>query len=132
MKKQVTGGTDFRAHLCERLLNEECKVFRVGNYFTRRTVGSLLSAPTFEAMRHDVTFPASPIYDQHDVMPTTKTSLISAFSMPRLPYISREQQLLHWSPNVGIQEGLSRTISYFDILLSSPSAANKLVWKAVR
>jgi hypothetical protein len=30
---------------------------------------------------------------------------------------------------VQLEEGLSRTIRYFDSLLSSPSEAKKIVWK---
>jgi UDP-glucuronate decarboxylase len=47
----------------------------------------------------------------------------------RCPDITRAKQLLHWSPKVGLEEGLTRTITYFDKLLSSPSEVRKLVWK---
>jgi UDP-glucuronate decarboxylase len=33
---------------------------------------------------------------------------------------------------VQLKDGLSRTIAYFDDLLSSPSEARKLVWRAAR
>ena len=48
----------------------------------------------------------------------------------RCPDITRAKELLHWSPKVQLEEGLGRTITYFDSLLSSPSEAKKLVWKA--
>jgi UDP-glucuronate decarboxylase len=48
----------------------------------------------------------------------------------RCPDITRAKQLLNWSPMVELQEGLTRTITYFDNLLSSPTEAEKLVWKA--
>ena len=47
----------------------------------------------------------------------------------RCPDITRAKQILHWLPAVQIKEGLSRTIRYFDSLLSSPNEAKKIVWK---
>jgi len=48
----------------------------------------------------------------------------------RRPDITRAEQLLQWSPKVRLEDGLNRTIAYFDRLLSSPSGAKKLVWRA--
>jgi UDP-glucuronate decarboxylase len=48
----------------------------------------------------------------------------------RCPDITRAKELLHWMPKVQLKDGLSRTIAYFDGLLSSPSEARKLVWRA--
>lgn len=36
----------------------------------------------------------------------------------RCPDIGKARELLHWSPKVDLEEGLSRTIAYFDKLLS--------------
>jgi UDP-glucuronate decarboxylase len=47
----------------------------------------------------------------------------------RRPDISRARQLLHWSPKIGLEEGLNRTISYFDALLASSRDADRFVWK---
>jgi UDP-glucuronate decarboxylase len=47
----------------------------------------------------------------------------------RRPDISRARELLHWAPTVTIEDGLSRTIAYFDNLLANPTEVNKLVWK---
>jgi UDP-glucuronate decarboxylase len=47
----------------------------------------------------------------------------------RQPDISRARQLLHWTPKVTLEEGLNKTIVYFDALLSNPREADKLVWK---
>jgi UDP-glucuronate decarboxylase len=47
----------------------------------------------------------------------------------RCPDITRAEQFLHWSPKVPLKEGLSRTIRYFDSLLSSPNEARRLIWK---
>ncbi|PAY05968.1 MULTISPECIES: UDP-glucuronic acid decarboxylase family protein [Bradyrhizobium] len=47
----------------------------------------------------------------------------------RRPDISRARELLHWAPVVSVTEGLSKTIDYFDKLLSDPREADKLVWK---
>ncbi|MCA6122021.1 SDR family oxidoreductase [Bradyrhizobium sp. WSM 1704] len=100
MKKRVlvTGGAGFLgSHLCARLLDQECQVLCVDNYFTgtRRNVEPLLNEPGFEVMRHDVTFPlyvevdeiynlacpASPVHYQHDPVQTTKTSVIGTINM---------------------------------------------------
>jgi len=48
----------------------------------------------------------------------------------RCPDIARARELLHWEPKVQLMEGLSRTITYFDGLLSNPNEAKKLVWRA--
>jgi UDP-glucuronate decarboxylase len=94
----VTGGAGFLgSHLCERLLAEGHDVLCVDNYFTGRkeNIAHLLSAPNFEAMRHDVTHPlyvevdeiynlacpASPVHYQFDPVQTTKTSVIGAINM---------------------------------------------------
>jgi UDP-glucuronate decarboxylase len=100
MKKRVlvTGGAGFLgSHLCARLLEQECQVLCVDNYFTgtRRNIEPMLGEPAFEIMRHDVTFPlyvevdeiynlacpASPIHYQQDPVQTTKTSVIGAINM---------------------------------------------------
>jgi UDP-glucuronate decarboxylase len=47
----------------------------------------------------------------------------------RRPDISRARELLHWTPKVAVEEGLNRTIAYFDNLLTNPREADKLVWK---
>ena len=100
MKKRVlvTGGAGFLgSHLCARLLEQECQVLCVDNYFTgtRRNIEPLLGEPAFEAIRHDVTFPlyvevdeiynlacpASPIHYQYDPVQTTKTSVHGAINV---------------------------------------------------
>jgi UDP-glucuronate decarboxylase len=48
----------------------------------------------------------------------------------RRPDITRAQELLRWSPRVDIEEGLSKTIAYFDALLSKPKEAERLFWRA--
>jgi UDP-glucuronate decarboxylase len=47
----------------------------------------------------------------------------------RRPDISRARQLLHWTPKVSLEEGLKKTISYFDALLANSREAEKLVWR---
>src|ERR1700688_4106536 len=100
MKKRVlvTGGAGFLgSHLCARLLEQECQVLCVDNYFTgtRRNIEPLLGDSAFEIMRHDVTFPlyvevdeiynlacpASPIHYQHDPVQTNKISVHGAINM---------------------------------------------------
>jgi UDP-glucuronate decarboxylase len=94
----VTGGAGFLgSHLCERLLDQGHEVLCVDNLFTgtRRNIAHLLDNPSFEFIRHDVTFPlyvevdeiynlacpASPIHYQHDPVQTTKTSVHGAINM---------------------------------------------------
>lgn len=48
----------------------------------------------------------------------------------RCPDITRAMELLRWSPEIPLKEGLSRTINYFDALLSSPAEEKKLLWRA--
>ena len=94
----VTGGAGFLgSHLCDRLLRDGHDVLCVDNFFTgsKRNVAHLLSNPSFELLRHDVTFPlfvevdrifnlacpASPVHYQHDPVQTTKTSVHGAINM---------------------------------------------------
>ncbi|HWX30709.1 MAG TPA: UDP-glucuronic acid decarboxylase family protein [Steroidobacteraceae bacterium] len=100
LKKRVlvTGGAGFLgSHLCERLLAEGCDVLCVDNFFTgtRHNVEHLLPNPSFELLRHDITFPlfvevdqiynlacpASPVHYQFDPVQTTKTSVVGAINM---------------------------------------------------
>ena len=94
----VTGGAGFLgSFLCERLIAEGAEVICLDNFFTgrRRNVAGLLHTPSFEVMRHDVTWPlyvevdeiynlacpASPIHYQFDPVQTTKTSVHGAINM---------------------------------------------------
>lgn len=94
----VTGGAGFLgSHLCEALLEHDCDVLCVDNFFTGRrgNIAHLLDNPHFEILRHDITFPlfvevdeiynlacpASPPHYQHDPVQTTKTSVIGAINM---------------------------------------------------
>ena len=94
----VTGGAGFLgSHLCRRLLNDGADVLCVDNFFTgpKENVIKLLDNPSFELMRHDVTFPlyievdeiynlacpASPIHYQFNPVQTTKTSVHGAINM---------------------------------------------------
>ena len=94
----VTGGAGFLgSHLCDRLLRDGHDVLCVDNFFTgsKSSVAHLRSHPSFELLRHDVTFPlyvevdriynlacpASPVHYQHDPVQTTKTSVHGAINM---------------------------------------------------
>jgi UDP-glucuronate decarboxylase len=100
LKKRVlvTGGAGFLgSHLCDRLIGEGHEVICVDNFFTgtKRNIEHLLGNPSFELLRHDVTFPlfvevdeiynlacpASPVHYQHDPVQTTKTSVHGAINM---------------------------------------------------
>ena len=94
----VTGGAGFLgSHLCDRLVAGGADVICVDNFFTgsKVNIAHLIGKPTFELMRHDVTFPlyvevdkiynlacpASPVHYQHDPVQTTKTSVHGAINM---------------------------------------------------
>jgi UDP-glucuronate decarboxylase len=94
----VTGGAGFLgSHLCAKLLTQGCDVLCVDNYFTgtRENLAPFFQEPSFEVIRHDITFPlyvevdqifnlaspASPIHYQHDPVQTTKTNVIGAINM---------------------------------------------------
>lgn len=94
----VTGGAGFLgSHLCDRLLSMGHDVMCVDNYFTgnKANIVHLLGNPSFELLRHDITFPlyvetseiynlacpASPIHYQFDPVQTTKTSVHGAINM---------------------------------------------------
>jgi UDP-glucuronate decarboxylase len=94
----VTGGSGFLgSHLCDRLVARGDDVVCADNLFTgrKRNIAHLLSAPNFEFLRHDITFPlyvevdqiynlacpASPIHYQYDPVQTTKTSVHGAINM---------------------------------------------------
>ena len=98
MRILVTGGAGFLgSHLCDRLIARGNDVLCVDNFFTgsKSNVAHLMSHPSFELMRHDVTFPlyvevdqifnlacpASPIHYQYDPVQTTKTSVYGAINM---------------------------------------------------
>jgi UDP-glucuronate decarboxylase len=88
----VTGGAGFiGSHLCDRLLATGHDVLCVDNFYssTKSNVAHLVGNPSFELLRHDVTFPlyvevddiyhlacpASPIHYQRDPVQTTKTAV---------------------------------------------------------
>ncbi|HEY3519363.1 MAG TPA: UDP-glucuronic acid decarboxylase family protein [Gammaproteobacteria bacterium] len=94
----VTGGAGFiGSHLCDRLVETGADVLCVDNFYTgrKRNIAHLLPHPSFELLRHDVTFPlyvevdeiynlacpASPVHYQHDPVQTTKTSVHGAINM---------------------------------------------------
>ena len=94
----VTGGAGFLgSHLCDRLIQDGADVLCLDNFFTgtKQNVRHLIEHPSFELMRHDITFPlyvevdriynlacpASPIHYQHDPVQTTKTSVHGAINM---------------------------------------------------
>lgn len=94
----VTGGAGFLgSHLCESLLAKGNDVLCLDNFFTgnKQNIAHLVGNPSFELVRHDVTFPlyievdeiynlacpASPVHYQHDPVQTLKTSVHGAINM---------------------------------------------------
>jgi UDP-glucuronate decarboxylase len=41
----------------------------------------------------------------------------------RKPDVSKAQELLNWRPSVPLEDGLAKTIAYFDTLLTAPTSA---------
>lgn len=98
MRFLVTGGAGFvGSHLSRRLLSEGHEVLVVDNFYTgsRANIVDLLSNPSFELVRHDITqpyyaeidaimnlaCPASPVHYQRHPVQTTKTSVIGTTNM---------------------------------------------------
>lgn len=98
MRILVTGGAGFLgSHLCDRFLAEGHEVICVDNFYssTKQNIQHLMNHPSFELVRHDVTFPlylevdqiynmacpASPVHYQSDPVQTTKTSVHGAINM---------------------------------------------------
>ena len=94
----ITGGAGFLgSHLCDLLLSRGSSVICVDNCYTgtKENIHHLHSNPSFEFVRHDITFPlyvevdeiynlacpASPIHYQFDPIQTTKTSVHGAINM---------------------------------------------------
>jgi UDP-glucuronate decarboxylase len=94
----VTGGAGFLgSHLCEQLIENDCEVLCVDNFYTgtKDNIKNLLQCQQFELLRHDITFPiylevdnifnlacpASPVHYQYDPVQTTKTSVHGAINM---------------------------------------------------
>jgi UDP-glucuronate decarboxylase len=94
----VTGGAGFLgSHLCERLIERGDDVLCVDNFHTgcKANVAHLIGRPSFDLIRHDITFPlyvevdrifnlacpASPIHYQRDPIQTTKTNVLGAINM---------------------------------------------------
>ena len=119
----VTGGAGFiGSHLCARLIEQGHQVLCVDNFFTgtRNNVAPLLDHPSFELIRHDVTFPlyievdeiynlacpASPIHYQFDPVQTTKTSVIGAVNMLglakrlRVPILQASTSEVYGDPSI--------------------------------
>ena len=102
MKKVlVTGGAGFiGSHLCERLVNDNCYVVCLDNFYTgsRDNIQHLLGCGNFEVVAHDVVSecdadvdeiynlacPASPVHYQADPIKTLKTSVFGACNMLEL------------------------------------------------
>jgi len=98
MKILVTGGGGFLgSHLIDRLLLLGHEVICLDNFYTgnKKNISKHLQNPSFELVRHDVTFPmyfeiegifnlacpASPIYYQNDPVQTLKTSVHGAINL---------------------------------------------------
>ena len=98
MKVLVTGAAGFLgSHLCDSLLKQGHEVIGVDNFFTgnKKNLNHLLGNPSFDLIRHDVTFPlyiecdailnfacpASPVHYQRNPVETLKTNVHGAINM---------------------------------------------------
>ena len=98
MRVLVTGGAGFLgSHLCDRLIEQDCEVLCVDNYFSgaKGNIQHLLSHRNFDLKRHDITFslyvevdqiyhlacPASPVHYQRDPVQTVKTNVHGAINV---------------------------------------------------
>lgn len=98
MRILVTGGAGFLgSHLTDRLIGAGHDVIVADNFFTgsKNNIKHLLGHPSFELLRHDVTFPlylevdaiynlaspASPIHYQRDPVQTIKTNILGAVNV---------------------------------------------------
>ena len=94
----VFGGAGFiGSFLCERLLETGAEVICVDNYFTgrRSNITGLVDNPSFDMVRHDITFPlyveadqiynlacpASPIHYQNDPVQTIKVNVTGSINV---------------------------------------------------
>ena len=115
----VIGGAGFLgSHLCDRFLAEGHEVICVDNFYssTKQNIQHMMGNPSFECIRHDVTFPlnlkvikkinprSSVVYSELPVNDPTQ----------RKPNISLAREKLNdWKPAIDIDEGLYKTIAYF-------------------
>lgn len=93
----ITGGAGFiGSHLCRRLLNENCRVICLDNFYTGRecNISELRANSLFSTVTHDVVLPysfyadeiynlacpASPPYYQRNPVETFKTSIFGALN----------------------------------------------------
>lgn len=98
MRILVTGAAGFvGSHLSRSLINQGHEVLALDNFYTgsRSNVADLLTNPSFEIIRHDITqpfyaevdavmnlaCPASPIHYQKHPVQTTKTSVLGTTNM---------------------------------------------------
>ena len=98
----VTGGAGFLgSHLCEKLLNDNHKVFCVDNFYSSNKINikNLIDHPNFKFLNRDVcqlkidfsidqiynlACPASPIHYQHDPVKTIQTNVLGSVNVLEL------------------------------------------------
>ena len=107
----MTGGFGFiGSHLVSRLLADGHEVLVVDNFYSgrRQNLADVLTDPSLELLRHDITFPlyvevdeiyhlacpASPVFYQRDPVQTTKTSVVGSINMLGLAKRTKARILL--------------------------------------
>jgi UDP-glucuronate decarboxylase len=126
MRILVTGGAGFvGSHLSRKLISEGHEIIAVDNFYTgsRSNVADLLTNPSFELIRHDITqpfyaevdavmnlaCPASPVHYQKHPVQTTKTSVIGTTNMLGLakrlnvPILQASTSEVYGDPNISPQ-----------------------------
>ncbi len=107
----VTGWAGFiGSFLCQRLVDAGSEVPCVDKVFTgrRRNVAHLRQEPSFELVRHDINRPLYVEVEQ------TYNLACPASPIERRPVVTKAEELLDWRPKIGLDEGLARTVEYFD------------------
>lgn len=139
MKKRiiVTGGAGFiGSHLCEKLLDEGNEVICVDNFFTgnKRNIIHLLNNSYYEVVRHDFTGPLNLGNPREFTILELAEKIINITGsnskiiykplteddpIQRQPNIDLAKKELHWEPIIQFEEGIKKTINYFERLLSN-------------
>ncbi|TVL95417.1 MAG: hypothetical protein CV087_24345 [Candidatus Brocadia sp. WS118] len=110
----VTGGAGFiGSYLCERLLEQGNEVLCLDNFFTGSKENIVHLAETV------IRLTGSRSRIRHLPLPADDPAR-------RCPDITLAREKLDWQPTIRLEEGLARTIAYFEEALSTKDALDDL------